>query len=225
MKLLPKIYKGITGEPFRVENYKGNKIEFHYLDETPFLARYASKGKFAVWTSNGIDYKLLIEKGYYETVEDLYSNEVNEIWLDFMTFAYGIQAKVTKKYNLFLLIAVLVALGATILLSQVINNDMIAFSIGMAILFVPMLLATRKQQKEIGTAIREENVNSTQKIKDVLGEKRFEDLLTAQQAYYDKYFAFEEEETTNEDEEVKEIEVVDAELVEDEEAGDKTDEQ
>ena len=59
MKLNPKIFKQLTAEPFETQIVDGKKVEFHYMNDTPFLFQYASRGRFAVWTSDGKDYNIL----------------------------------------------------------------------------------------------------------------------------------------------------------------------
>ncbi len=61
MKLNSKVYKQLTNEPFEKHEINGKTVEFHYMDDTPFLTQFASRGRFAVWTSDGNDYKVLIE--------------------------------------------------------------------------------------------------------------------------------------------------------------------
>lgn len=53
MKLNAKIYKQLTNEPFDSQQINGKTVEFHYMDNSPFLAQFASRGRFAVWTSDG----------------------------------------------------------------------------------------------------------------------------------------------------------------------------
>lgn len=221
MKLLPKVYKSVTGEPFRVETYHDAKIEMYYLDETQYLSRFASKGKFAVWTSDGVDYRLLIEKGYYEAIPDLYQADINVIWLDFMNYAYQTQTKLSRKYSLFTLITFVLSLASVFLITELSGQDTVGFVVGIAILFVGLFTFSKKQQNELRTYIKTENVTATQKIKDTLGENRFEELLNEQQAYYEKYFAFDDEEEAVElDQPAEELEAEITE-VEQEETGDK----
>jgi hypothetical protein len=66
MKLNPKIYKQLTQEPFDTQEINGKIVEFHYLNDTPYLFQFASKGRFAIWTSDGNNFKVLVEKRYYE---------------------------------------------------------------------------------------------------------------------------------------------------------------
>ena len=47
---------------------------------------------------DGTSYRLFVEKGYYNTVPDLFQNEVNDIWLDFTNSIYGAQKKMTNLY-------------------------------------------------------------------------------------------------------------------------------
>ena len=53
-------------------------------DYDAILADQINKGKFTVWSSNdGFNYRLFLEKGCYETVKELYTAQINKIWVDF----------------------------------------------------------------------------------------------------------------------------------------------
>lgn len=188
MKILPKVYKSVTEEPFRVEKYKDSKVEFYYLENTPNLIKYASKGRFAVWTSNGEDYRVLVESGYYEECSELYANSINDIWLDYTHFVYSTQRKIGKKYNFislgitFVILAIVLAITALKWL-----DESTAFLVGMALLFVVVFLVSSNQQKKITAEVQLANRKATTKIKNILGAKGFEKLLQKQSNYYYKY--------------------------------------
>lgn len=202
MKILPKIYRAAVGEPFRVETYNGKKIEFFRLEDTQYLIRYASKGRFAVWTSNGEDFRVFVETGYYEECEELYQNEINEIWIDYTHFVYQTQKKTGRKFNLISILTMIPIFALTILLSSLeVVDDSTAFIIGMVVVFAAVFFITSKQQKKLTTEVRGANQEATGKIKSILGPKRFEGLLEKQSNYYYKFMEIE----NPEDEEVEEL--------------------
>ena len=82
MKLNPKIYRTLTN-PVETQEVNGTTVDIHHMNETNYLARYAGQGQFAVWTSDGRGYKLMIERDYFETLRPLYSPKVNGIWIRF----------------------------------------------------------------------------------------------------------------------------------------------
>ena len=75
-------------QPFEVQEFDGRKIELFYMNDYDIiLADQINKGKFAVWSSNdGFNYRLYLEKGLYEKVKELYTPEINKIWVDFTNF-------------------------------------------------------------------------------------------------------------------------------------------
>lgn len=188
MKILPKIYKSVTDEPFRVENYNGKRVEFHRLENTPYLVKYAAKGRFAVWTSDGENYRVLVESGYYEECSELYQNSINNIWLDYTHFVYDTQRKIGKKYNLISLGVTALILVVVLLISLLgIVDDSAAFIIGMVLLFVVVFFVSSNQQRKVTSEIQESNRTATKKIKKILGDRNFENLLQKQSNYYYKY--------------------------------------
>lgn len=201
MKILPKIYRSAVGEPFRVETYDGKKIEFYRLEDTQYLIRYASKGRFAIWTSNGEDFRVFVETGYYEECEELYQNEINEIWIDYTHFVYQTQKKTGRKFNLISIISMVPIFALTLLLSSLnILEESTAFIIGMVVVFIAIFFITSQQQKRLTAEVRGANLEATNKIKAKLGTKRFEGLLDKQRNYYYKFMEIENPEDQVEEE-------------------------
>ena len=87
MKLCTRVYDGLEGkEPFEVQDIReGVKIELYYMNDFPaYLEEYTRKGNFAIFsTRDGLTYRLLIEKGYYDVMHELYDVETNTIWEQF----------------------------------------------------------------------------------------------------------------------------------------------
>lgn len=219
MKMLPKDYAKAVGSPFRVEKYKEAVLEMYYLDDRPDYSKFAARGRFSVWTSDGVNYRLFVDKGYYNAVPDLYVNEVNDIWLDFTNGIYAAQKKMSRKYMMVSLIVLLVVLAASTIIQQLLptqaNNIFLA---SMVVLFIGLFYSSNQQQKKLRTLVGEENKNATESIKSVLGEARFQAILDAQEKYYEAYFNPQNEEAPTEetlDQNTDEVLELEADLTED----------
>lgn len=187
MKLNGKIYQQLTGEPFVSQVIDGKKVDFHYMNDTPYLFQYASKGRFAVWTSDGKDYRVLIEKTYYEALEDFYQENVNKIWLNFLDKV----GKVSKKFNLMFNIPALVLyLIVSILAVYVFQDYTMQILLGMIVLVV---IVNMIQGRIVNNKVREENKNAQDEIRNLLGHDHFDTLVKAQEEHYQNYFKFDEQ--------------------------------
>lgn len=205
MKLNQKIYKNLTGEPFLEQDIEGQKVSFYDMNETSYLTQYAGRGKFAIWTTNGgDDYKVLIEKSYYEALQPFYEYNVNKIWLDFLTSASGI----SRKINFWFLVPtlslyVIVALLATIFLPEIVLQVLLGLIV---VVFASNIVQTRLTSKKI----KEANFKAQEQIRESLGAAEFDALIQAQEEHYKTYFKFEEQEEASDEEtielEAKEIE-------------------
>jgi hypothetical protein len=198
MKLNPKVYKQLTGEPFETQNANGKIIEFHYMNDTPFLFQFASRGRFAIWTSDGSNYKVLIEAKYYEALKDFYQPEVNLIWLNFLERV----GAMSKKINMWFIIPtfflyIIVAGVATIAFP----NQTLPILLGMIVLVV---FSNMIQGRLVNKKVREENKIAQDQIREFLGNERFDGLVKSQEDHYQEYFKFNEEPVVNQEE----IEVV-----------------
>jgi ABC-type multidrug transport system fused ATPase/permease subunit len=207
MKLNMRIYKSLTGIPFKEQEVNGKRVEFHYMDETPYLFQYASKGRFAIWASNGIDYKVLIESKYYNVMEDFYQQEVNEIWLNFLEKVAG----VNKKINMLFIVPTLLFYIIIAFLASMFFADQILLI--MLVLFISIIFSNMIQNRVIGNKVRQENQKAQAEIRTFLGEADFNRLIQAQQQHYEDYFKFDDQETENVEqsqEDIEEIEVIES---------------
>jgi hypothetical protein len=187
MKLNFKVYKQLTTEPFLTQEIDGKIIEFHYMNETPFLYQYASRGRFAIWTSDGTNYRVLIEKTYYEALEDFYQVEVNKIWLGFLE---GV-SKLSKKINSWFIIPTLVLYVVIAGLATYLFKDYtLQILLGMIVLVV---LSNMLQGRMVNKKVREENLKAQDLIRQQIGNERFESLIKAQEDHYQEYFKFQQE--------------------------------
>ena len=217
MKVNVKLYNVVTEQqPLEVQNIDGRVVEIYNMDEFENVKNeFIRQGRFAVWSSvDGSNYRIFIESGYYSEFKELYSEAINKIWVEFWDACEKYSRNSTFKITLpttgialagCLLLSVLPGLKGTDLGSYL--------SIGLVIVaFVVMMASNSKAKRKIN----EENVKSVALIKEVIGEKRFEQLIEARKDYTDRYFAalYPEDEVETETEEVENVETVEAEVVE-----------
>jgi len=187
MKLNPKIYAQLTHEPFATQKINGKIVEFHYLNDTPYLFQFASKGRFAIWTSDGNNFKVLVEKRYYELLSDFYLPEVNTIWLNFLSKVGTLSNKVNKWFMIPSLIMYVVVAGLATWLFPDFTMEIL---IGMIVL---VIIGNIFQGRYLNQKVAQENQNTQDEIRDYLGVERFNALVENQSKHYQEYFKFEEE--------------------------------
>lgn len=205
MKLNPRVFKNLNTEPFLEQDIDGQKVSFYDMNETQYLTQYAGRGKFAIWTSNGGDeYKVLIEKSYYEALEPFYSYDVNKIWLNFLTSA----SQITRKMSMWFLIPTMVIYLAVAAVATIyFPEQIIAVLLGLIIvIFGSNIIQTRLTSNRV----KEANINAQNQIRETLGNEVFDGLVQAQEDHYKAYFKFEEEAQEDSEEPIS----VDAEVVE-----------
>jgi hypothetical protein len=201
MKLNPKVYKQLTNEPFETQTIKGRLVEFHYMNDTQFLLQFASRGRFAVWTSDGSNYKVLIEKKYHEALNDFYQVEVNTIWLGFLERV----SSISKKINTFFIIPTLILYVIIAGLATVVYPDNTLEILVFMIVLV--IISNMIQGRIINKKVRNENRIAQDKIREFMGNERFEGLVKSQENHYQEYFKFDEPEEVIENQETDGIEV------------------
>lgn len=190
MKLHNRIYRSLTQEPFHTQKIGEKEVGFFYLNDTQHLAQYVQKGRFYVWTSDGINYRLLIEKGYYEKVSYFFSEEINTIWINFLDEIGVISKKMSRMFLIgSLVIAVLIVVLSILLEFQ---------QYGIFIALTVVLIANMVHSSRLNKIIKEKNYNAQVAIRDILTEPGFEKLIADQEEYYQEYFAFTEEDELEE---------------------------
>ncbi|CDE26902.1 MAG TPA: hypothetical protein DIU44_02925 [Acholeplasmatales bacterium] len=209
MKLNERVFEVLNGEPVEVQNLDGHEVKIYILDDYPdVLNEFVNKGKFAVWSCvDGTNYKLAIEKGYYDELRELYSDKVNDTWLKFWDECEKISSTFSKKIVLPATAVIIVIFVVLMALSNKMPGKLGTYlTLGLAIFYVLVILILRKlTTNKINIA----NQNALAVIKKNLGEAHFNDLLERQRnyidAYYDTLSAKEEAEASANEENVNEL--------------------
>lgn len=209
MKLNERVFEVLNGEPVEVQNLDGHEVKIYILDDYPdVLNEFVNKGKFAVWSCvDGTNYKLAIEKGYYDELRELYSDKVNDTWLKFWDECEKISSTFSKKIVLPATAVIILIFVVLMALSNKMPGKLGTYlTLGLAIFYVLVILILRKlTTNKINIA----NQNALAVIKKNLGEAHFNDLLERQRnyidAYYDTLSAKEEAEASANEENVNEL--------------------
>jgi len=186
MKLNAKLFKNLTSEPFLSQTINGQTIQFYYMNDTQYLFQFASKGRFAVWATDGYNYKVLIERKYYEAMGSFYGEDVNQIWVNFLTRV----SKINKKINTYFIIPTMILYaGIAFIASVYLDQYMLQILLG---LLGVIIISNMIQNRLITKRVRTENLNAQNEIRDSIGHEAFDKLIEAQQTHYQEYFKFEE---------------------------------
>ena len=179
--------------PFEVQQEGEHTIELYYMNEhEDVLREYTQRNKFAVWSSkNGKDYRLAVEKGYYEKLSDLYSAKVNSIWINFWDRCDIIQKNFSFKFMIPSTVIVIALFLFLVNIGRIFNvtlpswvSTVITLSVPIAYIIFVMLIRRRVISK-----ISMEQAKAIQEIKDHFGDNKFELLLKEQRTYIDEFFA------------------------------------
>lgn len=185
MKVNVKLYNMVENQqPLDVQKIDHRSVEIYSLDDFESIKKeFINQGRFAVWSSvDGVNYRIFIEPGYYNEFKELYSLNVNKIWVNFWDACEKLSRTATFK----IIIPVTgVALLGCLALSFWQNDLSTYFSIGLVIISFLVMMFSNSRAK---SKIQQENIKSVELIKKELGEKRFEELLEARNDYTDKYY-------------------------------------
>ena len=183
--------------PFEVQQEKDHTIELYYMnDHEDVLQEYTQRNKFAVWSSkNGKDYRLAVEKGYYEKLSELYSTKVNSVWVNFWDRCEVIQKNFSYKFMIPATIVVIALFLFLVNLGRIFGFTMnetaqTAITLAVPVVYIIFVMLVRKS---VVNKITIEQSKAIQEIKDYFGDNKFEALLKEQRTYIDEYFANQKE--------------------------------
>lgn len=185
LRINPKIFTIADGAtPVEVQEFDDRKIELFYLDDYEDVkTEFINKSQFAVWSSvDGVNYRLFLESGYYQAVKELYEQPINKIWVDF----WDTTENITKKTSHRILIPMMVVCCGLCIASFFFKQEWVSyFIIGVLVLaFIGMIFVNSYTRKKVMQA----NVDSRNKISDILGKNKFDDILKKQKEYIDDYY-------------------------------------
>jgi len=184
MKLNTRVYKKLTGEPYEVQDIDGRLVEFHKMDDSPFLFQYASKGRFAIWASDGVNYKVLIESTYHDAMREFYSEGVNRIWLDFLERIGAINKRIN---TLFIIPTILFYMVIAFFASAYLQDQIFVV---LLVLLGVIIVTNSVQNRIVSKRVREENTKAQDAIRNLIGSAEFDRLIHAQERHYQTYFQF-----------------------------------
>ncbi|MCR5307924.1 MAG: hypothetical protein K6E24_02905 [bacterium] len=177
-----QFYQSIT-EPIETQEMSnGSKIDLHYMNDEPFFMDNINKSRFSVWASgDGKNYKLFVEKGLYDETSELYTKDVNEIWMEF----WAKIDRMKKRYLLFVLLPILLVLAAAFILISIFAPNNVWLLVGVVgVIIVGSLFASSFLNRKMQV----ENLNAANRIRDKIGLERFKQILEAQDAYITKFY-------------------------------------
>jgi hypothetical protein len=187
MKMNIRLFNKLVGEPLEIQQIQQNKVSFFKMNDTPYFSQYASKGRFAIWTSNGLgEYRVLIEAAYLEAMKDFYEESVNDIWIQFLEDVTNEQKRINR---LFLIPTMLVYVIVAVVASLYFPENVFEFLLGV---LVAVFISNYFQNRLIATKVRNKNMDTQNKIRELMGKEKFEALIESQEQHYQAFFKFEE---------------------------------
>ena len=177
-----QFYQSVTEHIEIKEMSNGSKIELHYMNDEPFYMENINKSRFSAWSSaDGINYRLFIDKGLYEVTNELYTKDVNEIWMNFWTKV----DKMRKKYILCVMLPMLaVFLAAFILISILAPNTMWLLIVALVVVLFASMFASSMLTRKMQIA----NINAASEVRDKVGIDRFKEIVKEQDEYIEKFY-------------------------------------
>ena len=183
MKYNEKQFFQSKTEPFETQEMNnGSKIELHYMNEEPFFMDNINKSRFLAWSSaDGKNYKLFVEKGLYDITSELYTKDVNEIWMNFWDKIDSMR----RKYIFCVMLPLLaVFITAFILISIFVPNTMWILVVALVALLIGSLFASSMLSRKMQIA----NINAASQVRDKVGVERFQQIVKDQEAYIEKFY-------------------------------------
>lgn len=187
MKINKKYFDAINTNPIDIQETKAGNLRIYSMNEYPEIhSSNTAKASFTFWSNKGgNEYKLLIDEEYYNTLRPLYDAKISEVWLEF----YDTLTKERNKMLLKIMLPITIVMFALIILTSVllIDNSSMRMYITVLLLiifFVVNRFFNIKVDKHVA-AIKDKSID---KIRNILGTTKFEELLTSQEKFVEAYY-------------------------------------
>lgn len=184
MKFNYKLFKNIDQmglEPFETQQLDGVELELYYLNETNHLADNVTRGRFYLWAGDGVTYRLVIERGFYQKVNYFFAPEVNQLWLNFLIGASKVRRKSMPISMGISFVPILLAILGFVLFPDQATYILIG---GFALSLIGNMVYTSKLNKQI----QELNRSAHIAIQDLLTPEVFAQFFEDQKLYHEEYY-------------------------------------
>ena len=187
MKMNVKVFKSLTGEPRVVQNINGMNVGIYFMEDTPYNQQFLSKGRMSAWTSDGKEFKLLVDEGFFNASGRFFDETVNSHWIELLTNA----GKINKKYQLIMMLPAFLGLIIAVVLSSIWFQKHVqtVLIVAMIAVFVVQIFQSRLINKEFNKLQTE----AQNKIYDYLGKDEVSEIIKAQEEYVKEYYKIEDE--------------------------------
>ncbi|MFA7612453.1 MAG: Rho termination factor N-terminal domain-containing protein [Acholeplasmataceae bacterium] len=195
MKMNVKMFNSLTNPPAEVLEVEGKVVEIHYMNDTNYLAQYAGQGHFFAWSSDGKSYKLLVEKGYYEELNELFLPKVQSLQIKL----YEDLSKARRRIYLSLILPVFLIIVGLLVVSMLMKelaDYTIQIAIGGLVVF---LIANIFQSSYLRRKVDKLRNQYFDDLEEFFGDTKLDELVVRQREYHARYFNFDYEEPVKED--------------------------
>lgn len=161
MKINKRLFDALTREPNEVQIIDGKKLEIFFMTDEE-KAQYDAEGRYSMWTSDGKDFRFLVNKDFYDygVIKEFYTQPVNTEWIRYVE-------KISKYQRKFLYTLMLPLMGVYILvavLSVLFFQDYSLYVlIGMMIV---VFVVNAIQTKIVRQKMEDENEKTQKAIQD-----------------------------------------------------------
>lgn len=181
MKIHKHIYKSLDGkEPFHVQEHENFNVEFFYLNESEFFHNTISNGRFYVWTADKGNFRILVEKGYYEEFSYFFAEDVSVLWANYFIAYFK---RMNKLKWLTVLIGSVSAIAILSIFTFLLEKQMLGLIISLAVVTIGMFLTPRIMDK----IFKEENGKVQVQVKEQLGETNLKRYIDGEQIYAEAF--------------------------------------
>lgn len=178
---MKKLYESLTREPNEIQTIDNKEIKIYFMtDEEKVLV----KNKPVYWTFVNNDYKVLVDKNYYDfgVIKQYYTKEVNNEYSKYLEQIKNTNKKLFLPSLLVILVlyVVLLTVALTVPALQKNSISLIIVLAACVLVFISTFLLNRVFTKKI-QVIADETTNN---IKNILGEELFNQVADDQANYF-----------------------------------------